>query len=103
MEKTWKITLATGAVIENLERNGDCFISATPVEEVTTGLAEVVASAEGEQSKVWHNAEFVKCASVDDRCWFTFRELSDAELFRLQMQAKLEYISMMVDVDLEEV
>jgi hypothetical protein len=86
-----------------LERNGDCFISEEPVEEVTTGLSEVVASAEGEENKVWHNAEFVKCASVDDRHWFTFRELSAGELYQLEMQAKLEYLSMMVDVDLEEV
>jgi len=45
----------------------------------------------------------VECASVDGRYWFAFREISEAERAAKQMQANIEYIAMMTDVDLEEV
>jgi hypothetical protein len=102
-KKTWKITLASGTVITGLEKNGNCFISSTPLPDMEDGLLEVVASADDEQDIVWHNAELVSCAAVDDRYWFTFREPTEAELATLQMQAKVDYIAMMTNVDLEEV
>jgi hypothetical protein len=104
MEKTWKITLASGTVIEGLEKSGNCFISDSPLpEELDGNLTGAVASADGEQELTWNNAELVHCASVDGRNWFALRELSDAEMSQLRLQAKVEYIAMMTDVDLEEV
>lgn len=102
METAWKITLPDGTVIENLERNADCFISETEPPTMDDLLTEVVASADGEDSKTWTNCEYVKCAGVDNRHWFTFRELSEQELFKITINSKLEYLAMMADVDMED-
>lgn len=102
-KKTWKIEMANGTVIDGLERNGTCFICASEPTVLDSGLSTVVASAEGEADIVWHNAEVVRCSSVDGRFWFTFRELSDSELWRLRIEAQTQYLAMMTDVDLEEV
>jgi len=102
-KKTWKITLADGTVIDNLERDGSCFISAKELPALESGMSKVIASADGEQDTVWNNAELVRCASVDDRYWFTFRELSTDELWRLKIEAQTQYLAMMTEVDLEEV
>lgn len=102
-KKIWKITLANGTVITDLERNGTCFISDTDLPVLDEGLSEVTASAYGEMDVVWHNAELVRCASIDDRYWFTFRELSADELWKLKIEAQTQYLTMMTDVDLEEV
>lgn len=102
-KKTWTITLPDGTTINDLERNCDCFISETALPEMTGTFTEVTATAEGEDTKTWQNAEYLECASIDDRHWFTFRELSERELTDMQIASKLEYLAMMVDVDLAEV
>lgn len=101
-KKTWKITLADGTVISDLERNGDCFISNTEVTLPDAGMSEVIASADGETDSIWTNAALVVCASIDDRFWFTFRELSENELWKLKIEAQTQYLAMMSDIDLEE-
>lgn len=104
MEKaTWKIEMADGTVIEGLERRDSCFISDTELSVSDGGLSEVIASADGEPDVVWNNAELVRCASIDGRFWFTFRELSADELWKLKIEAQTQYLAMMTDTDLEEV
>ena len=52
---------------------------------------------------MYKNAEIIECASVDGRYWFSFREISETERASKQLQANIEYIAMMTDVDLGEV
>lgn len=102
-KKAWKITLADGTVITDLERNGSCFISDAELSVSDAGLSEVIASADGETDVIWNNAELIVCASIDGRFWFTFRELSENELWKLKIEAQTQYLAMMADIDLEEV
>ena len=82
------------------DRNGDCYI----VDEKPAfprDLTEV--SVEGtNDSKHFHYAELVECASVDGKYWFTFVETPEETRNIRQMMANIEYIAMMADIDLEE-
>lgn len=47
------------------------------------------------------NMELVQIAHYSDGWYFVLREVSEAELAATRMQANIEYIAMMADVDLE--
>lgn len=61
----------------------------------------VIESAE--ETKEFEYAQLLECASADGRYWFTFVEIPEDERIKKQMQANIEYIAMMSDIDLEEV
>lgn len=98
MEKV-RIAFKNGTEIE-AEANGSSMITDIKP-EFPPDLSEVtVAGAGGE--RVYRNAEIIECASVDGRYWFSFREVPETERAARQMQANIEYIAMMTEVDLEE-
>lgn len=82
------------------EVNGDCFITAVKP-AFPKNLGEVTVTKENEE-KVFCHAELVECASVDDRYWFSFVETPEEIRRTRQMQANIEYLAMMTDVELEE-
>jgi len=43
---------------------------------------------------VLKNAEVIECASVDGRYWFAFREMSEMELWRANIEDALCELSM---------
>ena len=93
------ITFADGATL-TVEKNGDCYI--LPQKQPITGNLSHVTVESEDGSREYHDAILIECASVDGRYWFAFMELSDADRATRQMQANIEYIAMMTDVDLEE-
>lgn len=99
MEKV-RITFKNGLKIE-AEVNGSSLITDSRPEFPSDLSAVTVAGADGE--RIYRDAEIIECASVDSRYWFSFREVPETERTTRQMQANIEYIAMMTDVDLEEV
>ena len=99
MEKA-KIVFQNGMEIE-AEENGSSLITDSRPDFPVDLSSVLVIGACGE--RIFKNAEIVECASVDGRYWFAFREISEAERAAKQMQANIEDIAMMTDVDLEEV
>lgn len=83
-----------------VEKNGDCYITANKP-AFPADLSTVTVESE-DSNREYHDAILVECASIDGRYWFAFMELSDADRATRQMQANIEYIAMMTDVDLEE-
>lgn len=53
-----------------------------------------------DDTQILRNVEVIECASVDGRYWFGLREVPESERIQRQMQANIEYIAMMADVDL---
>lgn len=94
------ITFADGTTL-TVEKNGDCYI--LPQKQLITGNLSHVTVESEEGRREYRDAIQVECASVDGRYWFAFNEISDADRATRQMQANIEYIAMMTDVDLEEV
>ena len=96
--ETVKVRFADGTSF-NAEKNGDCLITnEAPTIPSDLSVVEII----GEDTKTIEHAQYIECASVDGRCWFSFAEIPAEVRERNQMQANIEYIAMMTDVDLEE-
>ena len=99
MEKV-KIVFKNGLEIE-AEKNGNSLITENRP-DFPLDLSCVTVAENGTEY-TYRNAEIIKCASIDERFWFAFREIPETERAARQMQANIEYIAMMTDVDLGEV
>lgn len=93
------IRFANGETIE-AEQNGSSLI--TDYQPIfPTDLSVVTVEESDGMINTYKNAEIIECASIDGRYWFTFREVPESERKAKQMQANIEYVAMMTDVDLE--
>ena len=77
----YTITLADGKKLENLDKNGDNYISKTKVDEsiFKNNLSKVTIS-DGETETTYENVEFVQQMQWTDGTWYlVFRVVSGAE------------------------
>ena len=56
--------------------------------------------SDGENVEILEHCELVQITQVGKEYWFVIRELSDQEVAFNQMQADLEYVAAMADVNL---
>lgn len=98
MEKA-KIIFKNGMEIK-AEKNGNSLITERRP-DFPLDLSYVTVIGTGTEY-TYKNAEIIESASIDGRFWFAFREIPETERAARQMQANIEYIAMMTDVDLEE-
>lgn len=106
MEESFKITLADGTQLKNLKLNGNNYISKTKITEddFKGKLSKVIIENETEKtSEEFEHMELVQIVHYEDEYYFVLRELSEQELKDIKIQGNLDYLAMMVDVDLEEV
>lgn len=106
MEESFKITLADGTQFKNLKLNGNNYISKTKITEddFKGKLSKVIIENETEKtSEEFKHMELVQIVHYEDGYYFVLRELSKQELKDIKIQGNLDYLAMMVDVDLEEV
>lgn len=106
MEESFKITLADGTQLKNLKLNGNNYISKTKITEddFKGKLSKVIIENETEKtSEEFEHMELVQIVHYEDGYYFILRELSEQELKDIKIQGNLDYLAMMVDVDLEEV
>ena len=98
MEKV-RITFKNGMKME-AEVNGSSLITDSRPDFPSDLSSVTVTGTDGE--RIYRDAEIIECASVDNRYWFSFREVPETERATRQMQANIEYIAMMTDINLEE-
>ncbi len=108
MEKSWKITLSDGTEITDLRKNGNNFVSETEITEndFKGKLSKVIIEGKEDGQKIkeeYEHMELVQVVQYEDGYYFILRELSERELKDEKIQSNLDYLAMMVDVDLEEV
>lgn len=108
MEKSWKITLSDGTEIKDLRKNGNNFVSEIEITEndFKGKLSKVIIEGKEDGQKVkeeYEHMELVQVVQYEDGYYFILRELSERELKDEKIQSNLDYLAMMVDVDLEEV
>lgn len=103
-KKTWKIELADGTALEGLDLNGNNYISAKKLtEDMFEGKLSHVVITDSEGAAEEHdNMELVQIQKVGTKYWFVLRELTVQEIRDAKIQANIEYIAMMADVDLDE-
>ena len=102
-EKTYKITLSDGTILENLRLNGNNFISNVRVEEaIFIGNCSPLTINNGEVDDIHEHAELVQVVQHGDESWFVLRDLTDAELRERQLRSDVDYLAMMTETDLME-
>lgn len=90
---------SNGDIIEinDAENNGDVYI----VDEEISGIdGETFRNVQIGDVELGV-CEAMKTYSIDGRFWFAFMPLSDEEIRRRKIEAQIEYIAIMSDIDLE--
>lgn len=99
--KSYKITLADGAEIENLTLNGNNFISKTRITaEMFLDNCSPVIISDGDNNEVHENVELVQLSEMNGEYWFVLRDIPTDELEKIKMQSDIEYVAMMAGVEL---
>lgn len=100
----YTITLADGTKIDNLELNGNNFVSQLEIIENTfVGNLDIVTISDGKTEKVMHNAELVQIAHYADGWYFILREIPENERAAMRVESQVIYTAMMTDTMLPEV
>ena len=99
--KTYRITLADGTVLDDLKLNGNNFISNTAINaDIFDENCYTVIISDGVNSETY-NMELVQITEQEPgKYWFVLRELSASELARIKMQSDIEYVAMMAGIEL---
>lgn len=106
-KKTWEITLADGTQLTGLGLNGNNFVSPVEVTKETFDgkLSHVVITGDEEADGFGligehKNMELVQITPAGDGegFWFVLRDLSEAELEKIRVDSRLDYIEMMEDL-----
>lgn len=103
MEKLlYKVTLSDSTEIENLKLNGNNFVSETEItEDIFKGkLSAVTITDSNGGEQIIENAELISVQEHSGEWWFSIRETPETIRIQKQMQANIQYIAMMTDVEL---
>ena len=96
------LELSDGRILTSLIVNGDVFVSKTPVDpdifEDNVNPITVTVNGEATTHDDW---KFCGIIPMNDEWWICFAEMDAFEKLELDFQSKIDYISMMTDVDLD--
>lgn len=101
-EKRYSITLSDGTKIENLELNGNNYISNKAVDKAIFdyNLDQVIIS-DGETEETYNNMTLIHVTKMSDGTyWFALRELSKDEIDKAKVRADIDYLYMMTDIEM---
>lgn len=93
------IELSDGTVIDNLEVNGNCFLSDVNIKNEL--LADEMLSSIIINEETYTNVTLVRKWQQNGKTWIALRKKTDDEIWKEQYKSNLDYIAMMSDVDLE--
>lgn len=105
MKFSYTLTLSDGSKLENLQLNGNNFVSDGKVTPATFEgkLSEVRITASGTPTEprpypdTLHDAELVQITTPDEtpdgRWWFILREIPEEERYRKEMEQKNEMLT----------
>jgi len=96
------IKLTDGTTLYNLSMNGDNFIANYEIDpDIFIGnLTDVVINIDG-ANEVHSQMKLVQVTTYNDQYWFVLQDLTDQELLNLEIEAKIEYLAMMADIDID--
>lgn len=98
----WKIILADRTELKGFTQNGNNYVSQEQIDEslFANNLATLTIT-NGEEKIVLHNAELIQQMQHDDGWYLCFRELTKQEMEAAALSAKIDYLAMMSEIDLE--
>jgi hypothetical protein len=92
------IEFVNGLVLE-AEVNGNCYI-VDEKPDFPVDLSTVSVTDGGGKTKKLVEVKINEAASVDGRYWFALREMTQQELKDIKIEAKIQYLAMMSDIEL---
>ena len=90
----YTVTLANGIVISNLKINGSYFISETEINpDIFEGNCSPVIITNGDDYDFYEHMALNRLTKVDDKYWFSLREVSELELMNIRYAAMLRLMT----------
>lgn len=98
-----KLILKNGAQI-NCSLNGNNFITKDDLTGINFGNAnlQIITVKDGDDTQVFHDMKMTNKWDEDDGTHLVFNRRTEREMSEERIQAKLDYIAMMTEVDLDE-
>ena len=97
----FKIVLADGTELNNLIKNGDNFIAHYNIDpSIFENNLSPTNIIEDEETELHEHMDLVQLIQNGNEIWFVLRDLTDRELLDISMQASIDYIAMMLDIDM---
>lgn len=98
-----KMTLSDGTVIDNLQLNGNNFVSQAEIlPDVFFGKLTTVTIEEDGEVTTMNNCELEYVRQYGEEWWFVLREQTQEEIARASDEAQILYTALMTDTLLEE-
>lgn len=77
----YSLKLSDGTILDNLELNGNNYISDTIVpDEVFLNNLGTVVLVKGDTSITYRNMKLIQNIAIEDKSWFVLAEKSEAEI-----------------------
>ena len=100
MENVYSIILANGNRIDNLQLNGNNYISTTEILESTfSGRISPVEILHNSESEIHERYSLERIANWDGKWWILFHDKSDEEFQKEQNRADIDYVLMLLDTE----
>ena len=84
-----KITLSDGAILDNLELNGNNYISETLIDDSVFDNLDSVEIYDGKSTQIYTNMKLIQNTLVDGKSWFILAEKSQSELEKEKLEKEL--------------
>ena len=97
-----KITLQDGTVLDNLELNGNNFISDTIIETSTfqDNLGNVKIEDEDGNITEYRFMKLIQNIEVDGKSWFILAEQSENDLLKARLKATEDALTFLMDIQM---
>ena len=89
----YTITLSDGTVLDNLELNGNNYISDTLIDDaVFDGTLETVEIHDGESTQTYENMKLIANRVFDEKSWFILAEKTPQDIEKEKTNKRIEAI-----------
>lgn len=99
MDKKYTMTLNNGSILENLELNGNNYVSETEITEaIFSGNISPIIISDGINEELFEHMELVRIANWENKWWILIQEKKPlSETYKLR--ADIDYLSMVLDIE----
>lgn len=108
MSKTYTIKLSNGRELNDVHLNGNNFFTIYKIDkEMFAGGLRLVTVSDGTREETYENMQLLQITYYDDSYglepgwYFVLEEISPEKLKYAKIQADIEYLSMMTDVEIQ--
>ena len=99
----YTLDLGNGTILENLELNGNNFVSNTEItNDMFEGISDITITDDENNSEILHNAVLVNINQFEGNWYFILRERTEQEIRQEQLEAQIFFTALSTDSLMEE-